>query len=356
MVVFFDYPVGVCGPVPAVEGKLPGRRVAPFANHQLFLSQQLRRRPNPGQHSVVRAPDRQPAPAQLLQETGRRRVGHHLGHSVCSRQSQQIPRILAVCFLPALGPGVVVIFRRPVPYLPLPPPQAKRGRIHRSVIAGNSPFLAVLRCRFHPALIPKIIDQPFRGGPLSQHEPAVKAPLEHPRIPFPHLRTQTRIVLHGKMQVEHFLFCRPAHPFPVKPVGRALGITAKPQFAPGNGTAGGRLLHKRARHQRRFIQQDPGQCNALNQGGASLVASAVEKKDILPPPKAYRQPVLAAPFPDVKSHLPQGGQDAGEQIALHRRQRAPAQGKLGPLIAGHRPTEEGQAKTECFPASYRAVA
>ena len=356
MVVFFVYPVGVCRPVPAVEPKLPGRRVAAPADHQLFLPQQLRCGPDSGHHPVVRSPDWQPPPPQGLQKAGRRRVYHHPGQVPAAGQPQQVVGILPVGLLPALGPGIVVVFRRPVPHVPPPAPQAEGGRIYRPVVAGDPPLLAVLRRRLHPALVPEVVHQPLRGGPLAQHEPPVEAPLKHPLVPLPHPAAQPRVVRHSKVQVEHPLFLRLAHPFPIEPVARPLWVAAQPYLASRRRAPGRRLLHKGAGHQRRLVQQRPGQGNSLNQGGAALVAPAVQEKGIFPAAEGHGQSVFAAPLPDAEPHVPQHGQHAGEHIALHRRQRGPAQGELSPLEPRHGPAEKGQAQAQGLAAAHRAVA
>ena len=343
--------------IPAVQGKLPNGVHARGANHQPPLPQQLRRHPNPGQHIVFRLHHPPPLPPEHLKEAGGGGVHHHGLNPPPPGQPSQLLGVLPVGFLPHLLSGVVIILLHPVPDAVPLPPQPEGGGIHRPVIAGNTPPLQLpLRRRFHVALIEEVVHSPLRSHPLSQHESPVKIPAEHPAIAPYHLRRQSRIVLHQKVQIQRPPLPGPLNPLPVKPVGGIFGVAVKPQLGPLHRAPRAGLLHKGAGHQRRLIQQHPGQSHPLNQGGAPLILAAEEIEGINPPPEPHRQQMLRTLFRAGKPQLPQHRHQPIQKVAPQSPHGFPAQPEPLPLKPPHGPAHKGQPHTDGLSAAHGAVA
>ena len=268
--------------------------------------------------------------------------------------------VLLIGFLYSLPAGIVVILRCPVPD-PIGgavAPQPDGAGVDGAVITAEVPLGKTCRQVLHNMGLrgEHGVDRPAGGAPFSQHEPPVEGAGIQSLVPPPDRRRQGGVIPHGEVEIKAVLFPCLLDPLPVEPVKGMLRIAAEPVPRARHRTAGQCLLHKGAGHQGDLIQQDPGQGDALDEGGAAFIPPAEEVKPVFAPAQPHRKHPPPGGKPAPVPHPPQNGEEGLQQVALEGEDGFAAEGKILAGKAVGRPHHEGEGKTQRFAAAHRPIA
>ena len=169
-------------------------------------------------------------------------------------------------------------------------PQKYEDRCHRTEELFTDGFLADMQRRL-TALFPKgtgMIPDPAVVSTLSfgrsfgyAHEGALHLDLFGIERCCS-LEDLPRIVLHGKVEVEHPPLRRLQNPLPVKPVPRPLRVAAEPEPRAFHRTSGERLFDERTGHQGDLVEQHAGEGGPLDESGASFIPSPKQVEPVGP--------------------------------------------------------------------------
>ena len=137
---------------------------------------------------------------------------------------------------------------------------------------------------------------------------------------------------------------------------RPFGVAVEPQPAPGNGAPGTGLLHKGAGHQRRLVQQHPGEGDALNQGSGAFVPAAEGVEAVFPAPQGQDNQIFRPPFPVAGPQSSEPGQNFRQNVSPQGGNGLPADPEFLPVKAAHGPQEEAQPHGQRLAGTHRPVA
>ena len=323
--------------LPEVLPQLPDAVSAIFADHDLPSFQAVGGESNAAEHIVFGFFYPPTLPPQDFHEACRRRIHNHRLNGISPCQFGQSASVFLVGHLVLFPPGVEVKFLHPVPCAATFPPQSHRGGIHRTIVAGNVPLFAVFRGFPQHILREKVVDPSFRLHPLPQHIPLVKHPRVEPPVTLPDTLRQGGVIFHGEFQSEAVSFFRFQDPCFVEPMLRPFRVAVEPQPAPGDAAPGAGLLHKTAGHQRRLIQQHPGEGDALNEGCRAFVPASEGVEAVFMAPHGHDDQVFRPFFPAPRPQCGKSRQNFRQNIAPQRGNGFPADAKLLPIEAAHSP-------------------